>query len=292
VAPRRLTIACAIVLIGCSSDGDAGAAREALGSPQMDVESRSDAGPRTCDPLAAETEPATLGTVIAVGRAADGTLYVGSSLSSTPSIDRVFVSEGGALQRRSVLGSGTQGGSLAGDSDYTASFQDGGAESRLVIKRRADAVVGVALVHDSGRSFFDALPSGAAQLEIVDAREIQGLPLKNIPGTITVEIVADAPDGSQLVLTRPTVDWSYEDFRLYYGRDGKLIERVVKNASRGSNTYLTFVVDGQDYDVVFANAFLSPNTSSTLRGNGSTQELTLAAGTPHLPEGATFTCLR
>jgi hypothetical protein len=222
----------------------------------------------------------------------DGTLYVASGLNSWLSVDRVFVSEAGALQRRNVLGSGTQGGSSAGDSDYTASFEDGGAQTRLVIKRRADAVVGMALVHDSGRSFFDALPSGATQLEIVDAREIQSLPLKNVPGMITVEIVADAPDGSQLVLTRPTVDWSYEDFRLYYGRDGKLIERVIKNASRGSNTYLTFVVDGQDYDVVFASAFLSPNTPSTLRGKDGTQELTLVAGTPGLPEGATFACLR
>jgi hypothetical protein len=33
--------------------------------------------------------------------------------------------------------------------------------------------------------------------------------------------------------------------------------------------------------------------SSTLRGkDGRTQQLTLASGTPSLPEGATFECLR
>jgi hypothetical protein len=66
---------------------------------------------------------------------------------------------------------------------------------------------------------------------------------------------------------------------------------VIKYASRGSNTYLTFVVDGEDYDVVFASAVLSPNTASTLRGGGGSQQLTLQPGTPHLPEGATFECL-
>lgn len=240
-------------------------------------------------PLAIETAPLTLGTVLAAGRSTDGTLYVASGEASL-GIQRVFVSEAGALQRRDVRGSGTQGGS-GGDGDYTASFEDGGAQSRVVIKRRANAVVGIALVHDADRSFFDALSSQAERLAIVDASEVQRMPVRNIPGMVTVEVVADAPDGSQLVLTRPTVDWSYDDFRIYYGKDGKLIERKIKNASRGSSTYVTFEVDGEDYDALFASAYFAPDSSSSLRGGGRELLLTLQSGTPHLPEGASFECL-
>lgn len=291
------SLLCAVLgLCACSDDGasmpatDVSTPGATSGPRPQEAADHSDATPTACDPLAIETEPVTLGTVLAAGRAADGTLYVASG-NAALGIERVFVSEAGALQRRAVLGSGSNGAS-ASDGDYTGSFEDGKMQSRLVIKRRANAVVGMALVHDADRSFFDALSSQAERLTIVAASGLQGMTVKNIPGMITVEIVADAPDGSQLVLTRPTVDWSYEDFHFYYGQAGKLIERKIKNASRGSDTSLTFVVDGQDYDVIFASAVLSPNTSSTLRGGGGVQELTLQSGTPHLPEGATFECLR
>jgi hypothetical protein len=275
----RITIASVVALGACSDDPSGQANAAASGALSA------------CDPLAADTQPAELGHVFAVGEAPDGTLYVVSGVASPSNVDRVFVSEGGALQRRRVSGTGDRGG-LSGDMDITASYEDGATASRLVVKQRANVVVGIALVHDQGRSFFDELPSNALQLKILDASKIRSLPLKNLPAEVQIEFVASAADGSQLVLTRPRDDWSYEDFRLYFGRDDKLIERKIVNASRGSNTYLTFLVDGAQYDAVFASG-LSPNTESTVRGAPSgEQTLTLVHGTPSLPEGATFECLR
>jgi hypothetical protein len=50
----------------------------------------------------------------------------------------------------------------------------------------ADAVVGIALAHDGGRSFFDDLPSDAEPLKVVDPSKIRNLPLKNVRAKVVI----------------------------------------------------------------------------------------------------------
>jgi hypothetical protein len=243
-----------------------------------------------CDPLAPSSQPLALGKLLAVGES-NGTLFVVAGASSADDVDRVFVSRDGVLERKRVLGSGSQGGS---DADFTVSYEDGELPARLVVKRRAAVIVGMALVHDTGRSFFDQLGDDAERLRVGGAQDLAGLPLANLPGEVLLEVLASTPDGATLVLTRPRDDWSYGDERVFYGHDGVLDERtlVPGSVSRSSRIWFSFRVQGVDYDAQIASELFAPGVPSTLNTPDGQQMLQLLDVSQGLPEDATFRCFR
>jgi hypothetical protein len=242
-----------------------------------------------CDPFAAEPQPLALGTILAAGEDAAGVLYVVEQPAAQGDGKlRVFVSEGDALYRKRVLGSGVQGGG-----DFTVSFEDGSTPSRLVFQRSAGAVTGMALVHDRDRSFLDALGPEAERLTLVKEAEVRDRALHNLPGEIVLEHLGSVDDGNgmhTIVVTRPRDDWSYEDFRLFYGAEGQLTEREVENVSRGNATFIEFDVDGATYLVVFGSP-LGPS-ESTLRVGSVEYQVQAEWGATSVPAGTSFECRR
>jgi hypothetical protein len=84
-----------------------------------------------------------------------------------------------------------------------------------------------------------------------------------LPGEVVVESVADAADGSRIVVTRPKDDWTYDDFRVFYGTNGHLVERVTTFTGAKSYRAYDFIVDGATWSVVFASS-LSAVTESAI----------------------------
>jgi hypothetical protein len=241
-----------------------------------------------CDPFAAEAQTAELGTILAAGEDADGVLYVVEQPAGQGESElRVFVSEGDALSRKRVLGSGS------GGNDFTVSFEQGSTPARLVFQRSSGAVTGMALVHDRERSFLDALGPEAERLTLVEEPEVRDRALRNLPGEIVLEHLGSVDDGDgvhTIVVTRPRDDWSYEDFRLFYGAAEQLLEREIENVSRGNATFIDFDVNGVTYHVVFGSP-LGP-TESTLRVGAVEYQVQAEWGATSVPAGTSFECRR
>ena len=72
-------------------------------------------GGGTCEPLAAETEPFEIGTVVGVGRATDGKLYAVDRAAGSDEL-RVLESEGDFLFLRRVAGGASMGS--GGDDEW------------------------------------------------------------------------------------------------------------------------------------------------------------------------------
>lgn len=252
----------------------------AAGCPSADDTARV-----TCDPLAAQMEPVALGSVIAAGKAADGTLYVAARDPDDRGQDRIFVSSGDALVRHRVVGSGA-----GGDRDFTWAFaeDDGSSRRRLVAKLSDDGTVdGIALApSENQRSFFDQLGSDATPLTPVAANALSGLAVRNLPGDVHIEYVAEVEGGAQLIVTRPEDDWSYDDFRVFYSTSGPLLERTVKSVQRSSYTVIELVVNGADFKATFGSS-LSPIASELDTG---TAVLALKVLPPSAADNTAFRC--
>jgi hypothetical protein len=237
-----------------------------------------------CDPVAAQAVPIALGDVVAAGKDADDTLYV-AARDPASSEDRVFVSSGDTLYRKRVTGSGS-----GGASDFTWSFEDGATTRRLVAHKQGDRVTDIALASPDQKTFFAQLDATAEILAPIDPSTLSSFKVRNLPGEITLEYVADVQDGSRIVVTRPRDDWSYDDFRVFYGRGDQLIERVVKQVGRGSFTIIEFVVDGADFKATFTS-ILAPSITSNL-DTGSAMFSITTLDPPTLEPSAMFECLR
>jgi hypothetical protein len=164
---------------------------------------------------------------------------------------------------------------------------------RLIFQRRAGEVTGMALAHDQERSFLDALGPEAEHLMLAEAREVRALALHNLPGEIVLEHLGSVDDGGGVrivVVTRPRDDWNYEDFRLFYGTQDRLIERKVENVERGNATCIDFDVDGVTYHVVFGSA-LGP-TESTLQVDAVEYAVQAEMDATSVPAGTRFECRR
>lgn len=184
-----------------------------------------------CDPLAPEA--LTLGTVLGAGADPQNTLYVADQVPDGGQ-QRVFVSDGGALVRQHVNGSGSGGGPTPADVDYAFTYQsavgDASDAKTLFIQVRGGATTAVALGPGNAGKAFYSLDAGDQLLTIVDARALGGLSLANLP--VQIEYVADLSDGNVLVVTMPMDPWGYGGARLYYGPASGLVERPIPNYVR------------------------------------------------------------
>src|SRR5262245_13377192 len=143
-----------------------------------------------CEPLGAQPEPIELGEVLGVGRDDSGTLYVvDRDPNEGDNTDlRAFMSVGEALARQRVLGSGS---SHRDDYDlYQVKVEAGGYN--LVVEQ-ANGTVRMARTQQERPMTFDQLDA-SDHLEVVDADEIDGMPLRNLPGDIRIEYLARTPD--------------------------------------------------------------------------------------------------
>lgn len=196
-----------------------------------------------CDPLTPHELPVTLGTVLGVGKDSAGKTYLADEVTTPSQTDRVFVSDGSSLFRKRVTGSGQNGGGA--DTDYSLSFEDGANTPALLIQIRGGKTTGMGL-GSGGKQFFGDPGAVTTDLTVEDPKVVQDFTLRNLPGDVTIEYVAKVDGGEALVVTRPTDDWTYTDFRLFFGGLSTMDELPVKNVTRarsGGTTIEFFVAD-------------------------------------------------
>lgn len=245
----------------------------------MPLACSGDAAPQTCEPLASVETPITLGATLSIGRHADGTFYVIDESASEP---RVFVSETGSLWRKRIAGSGATTTALVLTvSDATPPFA-------LKRETQGDTVrMGVVRGPFSERDF--EIGKQGDELTVVGRESIADLPLRNLPGDVTIEYVAALEDGRALVVTRPTDDWTYDDFRLFFGTPPRYVERAVKSVTRakdGGTTTIVFDLDRAEATAVFPSPLRSDPATLTI--GHDTLPLTLLPKEPPAP--ATYEC--
>ncbi len=235
----RLGVFIAVACMGCTPNGG-------TSSPSAAPDA-TNAGPAVaCDPLA--PPPTTLGTILAVGQDTQGTFYVADQ--SGCSFGRVFVSDGTGLEREHVLGSGTRGDGVQGDSDDTFSFEDPSDADglrALLIQVRAGVVTAVALGPGSSRGFIGDPGIVTQPLTVADPSAVAGLAVHNLAGSVFEAY--DVSNGDALVITAPAENCSDTDLRLFYGPPSAVLERSITSfgESLSGATYVSFLVDSTTY---------------------------------------------
>jgi hypothetical protein len=280
---RALVLACcgAIACSGSTANAPASSTKAGTSGP--------------CDPLA--PTPTTLGTVLGVGKDGQGTLYVGEVASTGE--DRVFVSSGGTLVRKDLIGSGQSGGPP--NAQYTFSFRDPFADiatARALLINTSGKATAMALGSGSnGKAFLGPATTGDEVLTVVDSSTVAGLPIKNLPHVPMY--VADASDGTSVVVTWPMDAYGTDEARLYYGTPAHMIERPITSYSEthSGGADIAFTVDSATYSLQFSIAYGDPDASPlgtpgpvTLDKGGSTEPMTLRQPTPMTLSGFAFTC--
>jgi hypothetical protein len=195
----------------------------------------------------------TLGTILGVGKSpTTGTIYVVDQVGTT---QRVFVSISDdvtsalILKRQVVAGSGSSQDFLVFTTDgpdATVTVQidtPAGQPKRMgvmpgILKDRKTLVIG----------------QDGEELTVLNDSDIAGIYLRNLPRTVTTEYVASTEDGYYVVVVRPTYDWTFDDFRVYFGTAAKMSERDVVNVTRywdGGTTQVAFNLNGSTTTAYF-----------------------------------------
>ena len=272
---------------GCSEPAD-GSGRSPAGLTEGH-DARGEDG--ACEPLAAKEQATVLGSIIAAGRAADGTFYVADRERADSGEERVFVSEGETLVRRRVLGGGST--SSGQRTEYSWLFESGDREHRLFAQLEGSRVTSLAAAPDHGERLREDYGT-VTQLSLVDESTVRAMMVRNLPGEIVVEYLSRVEDGTLLLVTRPRDDWRYEDFRLFWGREPELVEREIRGSvlrgRDGGTTRIEFGADGKHYTVVFPSLLSQPGSSPTLSTDAETWSMT-REDVAAVPQGTSFVCL-
>jgi hypothetical protein len=198
-----------------------------------------------CDPLAAREEVVQLTEVIAVGEDDGGVLFVLSEVRSGEAGEQVLVSEGERLRKLAAAGSGS-GGDASG-SFYSISVLDGDYDFTLLVIDPNDGDLQMAIApgeHELRE--WSELPDDAEILTVRDESVIDGMGCFSVV-EMEVEYYIEVPGGEVIVVLRPDRDWDYDDFRLFLGPGGDLIEYRVTDVVRytdGGTTTIDFRYEG------------------------------------------------
>jgi hypothetical protein len=249
-----------------------------------------------CDPLAAA--PITPGTIVGVGKDADGTLYVDAA-------NGVFVSAGGQLIRQHVLGTGQSGANEFIFTFASPVVDAGSSERDLLVETTGSTASAMALGPGGARLFLDQSVD-VTTLTVVDAAVVAGLAAVNTPSVISY--VGDAANGDVVLATiplnaAPTAAGGLYDggLSIFYGPPNNVAERLITDfgESLSGNGTVTFLVGNTPYVLAFGmvqEADAGPLGAFTLEGltpeGGAEIPVTLRSPTPTaLPADLGFDCL-
>jgi hypothetical protein len=111
-----------------------------------------------------------------------------------------------------------------------------------------------------------------------------------------LEYAASLQDGRWLVVVRPRDDWTYADFRAFFGLKEGVLERPVVTVSRardGGSTTISFEIDGAtataSFPVVFDGTTFQAGPP-TLAMGGATLGMTLLPSATK-PNDVKYLCL-
>jgi hypothetical protein len=252
-----------------------------------------------CDP--SQPPSTTLATLLGIGQSSTGLMYVADQSPTAGTLLRVFVSDGGALLRKHVAGSGQSGASEYGilftdPAGYYAPAE-AGAQS-LFVETEGGAATAMALGPPQPKAFLDDPGVVATPLALLAPTAVAGLAIVNLPNVVAY--VADVADGSALVVTAPMDDADASHWRVYYGSPASMVEGAVVNTEQSFSGALdiTFQVDSSTFEVQFPVVFgpdagplgaFGPGTLTL--GDGGILTATLRDPTPTTLVGFTFECL-
>ncbi|MBX3186034.1 MAG: hypothetical protein KF819_03425 [Labilithrix sp.] len=210
---------------------------------------------QACSPLEGKSTPIALESVLAVGRHADGTIYVVDGPMTTA---RVFVTERGALRRKNVAGS-----SSMGPSDLSLRVDDAADPFTLRLDLSGGATrMGIFRGALTNAKTFEIGVDGDV-LEIVGQGEIAGLPVENLPARMNLQAHGVTADGRHVLATLPDVDPTADDYRLFYGPADRVVERPITSVSPGGSLNVAFLLDGREASARFAFTSTDPRWSVT-----------------------------
>jgi len=288
----RVMVTALFLTAACKSDFQAGSYQD--GGPGDAA--AQEGGPPTssglfsCDPFQPITKPITLATVLGAGRDTDGTLYVVDQ--PQPSSERVFVSSGATLQRQRITGSGTESAGN-GVMSYTYSISDHTPPFMLKLETNAAGAtaMGVLLGATNVRTF--TIGQQGSVLTLIPASQVADLPVADIPAETFIEYNATLPDRRALLVVRPRDDWTYQDFRVFFGTPDHIVERLVFQVVRytdGGSTTIDFTVDGVVAVASFPMSLTGVAGPPTLTLAGTEFPLTLGPIVSP-PAGYSYFCL-
>jgi hypothetical protein len=262
----------ATVVGGAGSVGaDAACADEPTGTPSA------------CDPFAPSPKPISLGTVVAAGKSVAGIIYVVDKVGYD---NHVFVSNGGVLERQRIAGAGS------GPTFYVFSIVDHSPPFTLQIEvgpSGPPTAMGVLEGPPPSDSKTIVIGQQGEKLTLLATADVASMPVRNLLGTQVLEYNARLDDGRAMVVVRPKDDWTYADFRVFFGQPPNLSERAVQNVSRGSDTWIVFDLDGAQATALFKSALSSPGDSTLKVGAVAMVITQLSITAP--PAGFTYSCL-
>lgn len=226
-----------------------------------------------CDPLTAKELPISFGTIIAVGQSAAGVFYVVDRVDGTY---RVFSSVGVRLRRLKITGSSGPRTESDGSSsfEFSCELPQTDASGRLAVSIRGTSISMAFAAGDLSKANFDAVASSGEILVPKSPEDIATLELHNLPGEVTIEYNASTQDSRRLLVTRPRDEWTYKDFRVFFGDRNLLTERAVAEVTRtrSGQTNIRFDADGVEAVAYFP----APNDgvgAATLTENGRVSTL-------------------
>ncbi len=251
------------------------------------------AGTSACDPLQSKTTSVTLdaASIVAAGRALDGTVYV---LTEQHSEMRLFVGSGSALAEQFELGTGTdtESGTQTWLFDYAAA--DG---SPISVEAQRDASglrMGVLMGPKSGKTW--QVGGQGETLTLLSAADAAALSAQTTQ-TFNVDFAGVRADGTALVLVAPAHSGDFASERLFWGMPGALAEEKILSFTRSLNndTIVTFALGSGMANLTYSISFVIHDAGSTtsIQGSvtvdGETSEL-MTSWPPVAPAGAQYLC--
>ena len=257
---------------------------DATGAP-VEVTDGNQAPHAPCDPyVVPEVSLELSAEIIGAGVDPTGIRYVADEVDGT---QRVFVSNGDELERKRVLGGGS-GTSATGSFD-AITFEASDGVKTFVIDT-VDGTTQLSIVDGVWRPG-DAPPASSIQLEPLDPAVVRTFAVKGWVNPMVDEYFASVETGERLIVLRPEVDWTYEDFRLFLGSSDEVTERPVTSVTRardGGSTNIAFELEGQEA-VAFFPAGGGPGTLTVGSDVKAVQPIDLTVALVMLP--SSFQCL-
>ncbi len=203
--------------------------------PQSDVDT-------TCDPFAAIEHELSLGSIIAAGRHADGTIYVVDQAEHDDyPRERVFRSRNDRLELQNIGGmASSSGGSV---DEYIFDIYGDDEQWMLMVRINLGEV---SMYYQVAEPDMEITPETGDPLTLLDNSVIEAMTLAPDVETPELDFAADVAGGQLLVLVCDPQGFCPEEGRLFFGTADSVVEReVTEVVGSCCETIVSFRVDDE-----------------------------------------------
>ena len=241
--------------------------------------------PYVCDPLAPVTSAVTLDAsdLIAAGTDVDGTVYILSGKSGT---QRLFVGSSSAVAEEPEAGTGetNENSETTWVFDYN---DDAGMQIAVEAQQSSSGLrMGVVKGNVSGKTF--DIGSSGSVLTLMAAATAAAIPATTT-ATSHIEYTGSSPDGTVVFLVAPDHDFSFDNFKLFFGPTNDVQQIDIMTIGRSLSIPTRTTVDFTTSKGPYVLSFTSDSPNATLSLGVDLFQLTGTA--PYaVPPRAVFSC--